>query len=101
MATTPSIKDGVNPEVPSEMASMAEAIVQLKHHDEARALFGPRDENLRKLCGATGTQIVLRGNQIRIVGTETEVTRCRQALQRWQKLLSRQESLQPVMLLLI
>ncbi|MBL8814432.1 MAG: PhoH family protein [Planctomyces sp.] len=74
---------------------MAEAILQLKHHDEARALFGPRDENLKKLCGVTGTQVVLRGNQIRISGTEPEVARCRQTLQRWQKLLARQKELQP------
>lgn len=74
---------------------MAEATLQLNHHEEARALFGPRDEHLRRLCGATGTQVVLRGNQIRIVGAADQVTRCRETLQRWQSILQKQDALQP------
>lgn len=72
---------------------MAEATLQLQHHDEARALFGPRDENLRRLCGVTGTQVVLRGNQIRIQGNEKQVLRCRDTLKQWQSILRQQESL--------
>jgi phosphate starvation-inducible protein PhoH and related proteins len=75
---------------------MTEATVKLRHHDEARAIFGPRDENLRRLCGATGAQIVLRGNEIRIQGAEDQVKRCRETLQRWQEILKHQDALQPV-----
>lgn len=79
---------------------MAEAILQLTHHDEARALFGPRDENLRRLCGVTGTQVVLRGNQIRIQGSDEQVVRCRDTLKRWQTILQKQPSLSSADMLL-
>lgn len=74
---------------------MSEATLTLKHHDEALALFGTRDENLRRLCGATGTQIVLRGNEIRIQGADDQVARCRETLQRWQKILQNRDQLLP------
>lgn len=74
---------------------MAEATLKLKHHDEARALFGPRDENLRRLCAATGTQVVLRGDELRILGSEEQIGRCRDALQQWQSILKRNDILSP------
>ncbi|MFN8710562.1 MAG: PhoH family protein [Planctomyces sp.] len=74
---------------------MTEATLKLKHHDEARALFGPGDANLRRLCGATGTQVVLRGNEIRIQGTEEQVNRCRETLQNWQSILQKKDVLMP------
>ena len=74
---------------------MAQATIQLNHHDEARALFGSRDENLKRLCSATGTRVVLRNDQIKIMGTEEQVERCRQTLQLWQNILSKQEALLP------
>ncbi len=72
---------------------MAEASLQLRHHDEARLLFGPRDENLRRLCDGTGTQVVLRGDMIRIIGPESQVRICRDKLQQWQSILQRQDVL--------
>lgn len=74
---------------------MAKAHIQLGHHDEARALFGSRDENLRQLCSATGTRVVLRDNQIRILGTDQQVERCRETLELWQSILAKQDSLLP------
>jgi phosphate starvation-inducible PhoH-like protein len=62
---------------------MAEAVLNLKHHDEARVLFGQRDENLKKLCESTGTTVVLRGNQVRISGPEEQVAVCHDTLQQW------------------
>lgn len=75
--------------------TMSETVLELGHHDEARALFGSRDENLRQLCTSTGAQIVLRGNQVRISGDEEQVRRCRETLQHWQTLLRRNEDLTP------
>lgn len=66
---------------------MTETTLKLTHHDEARALFGPRDENLRRLCAATGTQVVLRGDEIRILGSDEQIVRCRRTLQQWQTIL--------------
>jgi len=62
---------------------MAEAVLNLKHHDEARVLFGQRDENLKKLCETTGTTVVLRGNQVRISGPDDQVSVCHDTLQKW------------------
>lgn len=44
--------------------SMPDSVLELDHHDEARALFGLRDENLRRLCNVTGAKVVLRGSQV-------------------------------------
>lgn len=72
---------------------MAESIVELRHHDEARALFGLRDENLRRLCAVTGAQVVLRGNQVRISGGADQVRRCSELLQKWRQVLEQNQEL--------
>ncbi|MFM7867037.1 MAG: hypothetical protein ACKPHU_22730, partial [Planctomycetaceae bacterium] len=69
---------------------MAEAYLELDHHDEARALFGSRDENLKVLSRETGAQVVLRGSQVRILGDEEQVRRGLETLQRWRKVLQAQ-----------
>ena len=74
---------------------MAELIVELNHHDEARALFGFRDENLRRLCSLTGAQVVLRGNQVRVMGEDEQVRRCSEMLQKWRTMLQNHEELLP------
>jgi len=72
---------------------MPDSIVELNHHDEARALFGLRDENLRRLCSTTGAQVVLRGNQLKITGDEGQVRQCREMLQEWRTILHRNQDL--------
>jgi phosphate starvation-inducible PhoH-like protein len=74
---------------------MPDTIVELEHHDEARALFGLRDENLRRLCSTTGAQVVLRGNQVRISGDDEQVRRCGEMLREWRGLLHRNQDLTP------
>jgi phosphate starvation-inducible PhoH-like protein len=74
---------------------MPESIVELTHHDEARALFGFRDENLHRLCSTTGARVVLRGNQVRISGDEEQVRRCGATLQKWRDLLKNGDDLTP------
>lgn len=69
---------------------MAEAYLELDHHDEARALFGSRDENLKVLSRETGAQVVLRGSQVRILGDEDQVRRGLETLQKWRKVLQTQ-----------
>jgi phosphate starvation-inducible PhoH-like protein len=72
---------------------MTESTVDLKHHDEARALFGLRDENLRRLCATTGAQVVLRGNQVRILGDDSQVRQCIDMLARWRRILEQNQEL--------
>ncbi len=66
---------------------MSDSVVELAHHEEARALFGLRDENLRRLCRVTGTKVVLRGNQVRITGEPDQVDQCLGILQRWRDVI--------------
>ncbi len=74
---------------------MADSIVELKHHDEARSLFGSRDENLRRLCASTGAQVVLRGSQLRITGDDEQVRRCGDTLQKLRDILQANQELTP------
>lgn len=74
---------------------MTDTVLELMHHDEARALFGLRDENLRRLCSATGAQVVLRGSQVRITGNTSAVARCVDTLQEWRVVLKQNSELVP------
>lgn len=74
---------------------MSDSVVELAHHDEARALFGLRDENLRRLCLVTGTKIVLRGSQVRITGEPDQVDQCLGILQRWRDVILQHSELAP------
>jgi len=74
---------------------MADSTVLLTHHDEARALFGFRDENLRRLCSMTGAQVVLRGNEVRVSGDEEQVRHCTDLLNRWRNILLNSQELTP------
>lgn len=74
---------------------MADSIVELTHHDEARALFGFRDENLRRLCTLTGARVVLRGNEVRISGDQEQVRHCTDLLTRWRDILHSSHELTP------
>ena len=78
---------------------MSEAFLELEHHDEARALFGSRDENLQRLCSETGAQVVLRGNQVRIFGEFSQVESCLAMLKKWRGLLAKNQELTSEMIL--
>ena len=72
---------------------MTVSVVELNHHDEARALFGQRDDHLRRLCLLTGAQVVLRGNEVRISGDDGQVQRCLATLQQWRDILQQNQEL--------
>ncbi|MCH2209956.1 MAG: PhoH family protein [Fuerstiella sp.] len=67
---------------------MAEASIRLSSQDEARALFGPQDEYVRRVRAATEASIVLRGNEIRVFGTQSQVSNCCLILSEWQGVLA-------------
>ena len=74
---------------------MAEASIRVNSQDEARALFGPQDEFVRRVRTATDASVVLRGNEIRVFGTQSQVSDCCRILSEWQGVLaSRGELLQ-------
>jgi phosphate starvation-inducible PhoH-like protein len=74
---------------------MSESVVELAHHEEARALFGLRDENLRRLCLVTGTRVVLRGSQVRITGEPEQVDQCLEILHQWRTVIKKNTELVP------
>lgn len=74
---------------------MPDSVLELNHHDEARALFGLRDENLRRLCQVTGAKVVLRGSQVRISGEPHQVDHCLETLQRWREIVHVNSELAP------
>ncbi len=74
---------------------MSDSVVELAHHEEARALFGLRDQHLRRLCAVTGAKVVLRGNQVRITGEPDQVDRCLETLLQWRKIVQRNSELVP------
>ncbi|MCU0723442.1 MAG: hypothetical protein MUC63_07490, partial [Planctomycetes bacterium] len=54
---------------------MAEERIPLRSGDEALALFGRQDENLRRIHERLGVRAVLRDGQLRISGEEEGVAR--------------------------
>jgi len=72
---------------------MAEASIRLSGQDEARTLFGPQDEFLRKVRSATQAGIVLRGNEIRVFGSQSQVSQCCRILEKWQDLIAQKGEL--------
>lgn len=67
---------------------MAEASIRLGSQDEARALFGPCDQYVRRVRSTTEANVVLRGNEIRVFGTQTQVNECCRILSEWQSVLA-------------
>jgi phosphate starvation-inducible PhoH-like protein len=72
---------------------MAEAKIQLQNQSEAQALFGPRDDYLRRVRKDTGATIVLRGNVVNISGEDDQVDRCENVIRQWQHILNRNQEL--------
>ncbi len=61
---------------------MAEAsIIQLPNIESALALAGEREENLKTLSRQTGANLVLRGQELYISGTETQISLAQQLVQ--------------------
>ncbi|MFK7817911.1 MAG: PhoH family protein [Planctomycetaceae bacterium] len=52
---------------------MTEATISLESQEQVRALFGPRDRYLRLVQDSLGIDVVLRGDEIRLLGTEEHV----------------------------
>ena len=52
--------------------------IQLPNNESAIALSGERDENLKTLSRLTGANLVLRGQELLISGTEKQVERASQ-----------------------
>jgi phosphate starvation-inducible PhoH-like protein len=54
---------------------MPEATISFANHDQIRTLFGAHDQFLRQVRERVGVEVVLRGDEIRLHGTEDQVQR--------------------------
>jgi phosphate starvation-inducible PhoH-like protein len=54
---------------------MSEATISFSNHDHIRTLFGTRDKNLRRVRDSVGIDVVMRGDQIRLLGTREQIAR--------------------------
>jgi phosphate starvation-inducible protein PhoH and related proteins len=55
--------------------------LQLPDPQSAIALAGEQEENIKLLARQTGAKLVLRGQELLISGTESQIERCRQLIQ--------------------
>ena len=53
----------------------------LMSSENAIALAGPREENIKRIAQQTGANIVLRGNELNIAGTENQVARVKRIVE--------------------
>jgi phosphate starvation-inducible protein PhoH and related proteins len=54
---------------------MSEATIAFPNHDQIRTMFGARDQYLRHVRDKVGIDVVLRGDELRLQGTEDQIRR--------------------------
>lgn len=69
---------------------MSDAILSFSNPEQILALFGPRDQHLRKLRTAIGVNVVLRGDQLFLQGSEEQVQQGIAVLNRLKSTLEKQ-----------
>lgn len=69
---------------------MSDAILSFSDPEQILALFGPRDQHLRKLRSALGVNVILRGDQLFLQGSEEQVQQGIAVLNRLKKTLEKQ-----------
>lgn len=72
---------------------MAELSLAFKDPDQILRLFGPRDQYLRRIRDTVGVDAVLKGDQLRLLGSDAQVTRGLQVFQQMQQYLEKHKSL--------
>lgn len=54
---------------------MSEATLSFPNHEQIRVLFGTRDKYLRRVRDAVGIDVVLRGDELRLQGSDDQIER--------------------------
>jgi phosphate starvation-inducible PhoH-like protein len=75
--------------------TMGEATITLDSREEAILLFGPRDQFLREIRTMLGVQLVGRGDQILIKGTDEQLAQADRVFGQLRHMLRQQGSLSP------
>ncbi|MBC7820539.1 MAG: PhoH family protein [Planctomycetaceae bacterium] len=69
---------------------MSEATINFENQDLIRTLFGERDRHLRKVRDSVGVEVVIRGDELHLFGTDAQVTRGREIFAELQALIQKQ-----------
>ncbi len=72
---------------------MTEATISLESQEQIRALFGPRDEYLRLVQDSLGIDVVLRGDQLRLIGDREHVNQGARVLDEMCEIIHRKRDL--------
>jgi len=73
---------------------MSEATISLLNSKSLMAVFGPRDQHLRRIRTELGVNIITMGDQLRIEGTAEAVAQATAVLERLKTLAEGQESIE-------
>ena len=68
---------------------MSEATISFESQDLIRILFGERDRHLRKVRDSVGVEVVIRGDDVHLFGTDTQVERGREIFVELQSLVQK------------
>ncbi|MEX1230730.1 MAG: PhoH family protein [Planctomycetaceae bacterium] len=73
---------------------MSEASISFTDADEIRSLFGAKDQYLRQVRDAVGVEIVIRGDEIRLHGEDSNIKRGLQVLDELRSILHKRGHLE-------
>lgn len=68
---------------------MSEATINFENQDLIRTLFGERDRHLRKVRESVGIEVVIRGDELHLFGTDAQVERGRKIFAELQTLIQK------------
>lgn len=68
---------------------MSEATINFENQDLIRTLFGERDRHLRKVRDSVGIEVVIRGDELHLFGTDAQVERGREIFAELQTLIEK------------
>lgn len=86
----PTLADVASTSLARGNPGMSEATISFQSQDLIRALFGERDRHLRKVRDSVGIEVVIRGDDLHLFGTEAQVDRGRKIFSELQSLLEKQ-----------
>lgn len=68
---------------------MSEATINFENQDLIRTLFGERDRHLRKVRDSVGIEVVIRGDELHLFGTDAQVEHGREIFAELQSLIEK------------
>lgn len=68
---------------------MSEATLSFPNHEHVRTLFGAGDRYLRQLREATGVEVVVRGDELRLHGTDEQIQSGLQSIHQLRSIIER------------